>query len=133
MIQTGEKGGYYKCPRKEAETQKRPIKIVFFVLLVLVSALACNLPYIYTDVEPYPATYPPAPTRAPSLPQRWVEFERALASVLLGSIGNILPDVSRDQVLCEREFWGQKGEEVYNGRNVSMMQVQPSALRLSFS
>ncbi len=100
--------------------QKHPIKITFFVLLLFVSTLACNTvnkgifptptPF---DVIPYPVTVPPASTGDPSLPPRWVEFERALASVLLGPIGNTVPDVSRDQGLCEWEFWGQKGEQVY--------------------
>jgi hypothetical protein len=99
--------------------QKRPINIAFFALFLLVTTLACNAlnnivatptPF---DVIPYPVTVPPAPTRDPSLPPRWIEFERALASVLLGTSGNITPDVSRDQGLCEWEFWGQKGEQVY--------------------
>ena len=100
--------------------QKRLIKIAFVMLLLLVSTLACNTVNIgvfptptYEDVEPFPVTPPPAPTRDPSLPPRWVEFERALASVLLGPSGNIVPDVSRNQGLCEWEFWGQKGEQVY--------------------
>jgi hypothetical protein len=67
----------------------------------------------YIDVIPYPVTPLPAPTRDPSLPPRWVEFERALASVLLEPSGNIVSDVSRDQGLCEWEFWGQKGEQIY--------------------
>jgi len=99
--------------------QKRPVQIALFVFLLLVSSLACNaLNEIVTtptpfDVIPYPVTVPPAPTRDPSLPPRWIEFERALASVLLGSSANSVPDVSRDQGLCEWEFWGQKGEQVY--------------------
>ena len=99
--------------------QKRPVQIAFFVLLLLVSTLACSaLNDIFPtptpfDVIPYPVTVPPPPTRDLSLPPRWVEFERALAGVLLGSSGNIAPDVSRDHGLCEWEFWGQKGEQVY--------------------
>jgi hypothetical protein len=100
--------------------EKRSVKFALFVFLLLISILACNTVNngifptpTYMDVIPYPVTVPPAPTRDPSLPPRWMEFERALASVLLGLSGNNVPDVSRDQGLCEWEFWGQKGEQVY--------------------
>ena len=97
--------------------QKRPIKIAFFVLLILISTLACNTvtnrnpPYTYTDVVPYPVTVTPTQTRDTSLTPRWIEFERALASVVLGPSGNIVPDVSRNQGLCEWEFWVKKVEK----------------------
>ena len=100
--------------------QKRSIKTTFFMLLLLVTTLACNIMNIGIfptptpfDVIPYPVTVPPTPSTDPSLPPRWVEFERALSSVLLGPSGNTMPDVSRDQGLCEWEFWGQKGEQIY--------------------
>lgn len=96
-------------------------RTAFFALLLLVSTLACNTvtngilptPTYIDDVVPFPATYPPAPTRDPSLPPRWVLYERALASILLGPVGETQPDVSQDQGLCEWEIWGQKGIEIY--------------------
>jgi len=101
--------------------QKRPITIAFFVLLVLVPTLACNAmndifatptPFDVIPI-PYPVTVPPAPTRDPSLPPRWIEYERALSSVMLGPIGNTVPDLSRDHGLCEWIFMGGKGEQIY--------------------
>jgi len=101
--------------------KKTIFRPAFFALLLLASTLACNTvttgipptPTYIADVIPFPATYLPAPTRDPSLPPRWVEFERALASVFLDPAGNIRPDVRQDQGLCEWEFLGQKGEKVY--------------------
>ena len=97
--------------------QKRPIAIAFFVLLLLVPALACQIigtePTPIEDVIPYPVTVPPSPTRDPSLPPRWIEYERALSSVMLGPIGNTVPDLSRDHGLCEWIFMGGKGEQIY--------------------
>ena len=44
---------------------------------------------------------------------RWIEYERALSSVMLGPIGNTVPDLTRDHGLCEWIFMGAKGEQVY--------------------
>ena len=99
--------------------QKRLVQKLFFVILLLVTTLACSaLNNIVTtptpfDVIPYPVTVPPPPTRDPSLPPRWIEYERALSSVMLGPIGNTVPDLSRDHGLCEWIFMGAKGEQVY--------------------
>jgi len=99
--------------------QKRRIKIVFFTLLLLVASLACSslnniiatpTPF---DVIPYPVTVPPTSTLDPNAPPRWIEYERALSSVLLGPVGNTIPDLSRDHGLCEWIFMRGKGEQIY--------------------
>jgi hypothetical protein len=105
---------------KEAEMQKRPVKIHFFVLLLLPTTLACNTltnrilatptPF---DVIPYPVTVPPTSTLDPNEPPRWIEYERALSSVLLGPVGNTVPDLSSDHGLCEWILMGGKGEQIY--------------------
>lgn len=99
--------------------QKRPIKFLFIALLLLVTALACtSLNNIIAsptpfDVIPYPVTVPPTPTLDPDAPPRWIEYERALSSVMLGPIGNTVPDLSHDHGLCEWIFMGGKGEQIY--------------------
>jgi hypothetical protein len=99
--------------------QKRTIKIAFFVLLLLVTTLACNaLNDMVTtptpfDVIPYPVTALPIPTLDPNAPPRWSEYERALSSILLGPVGNTVPDLSRGHGLCEWIFMGAKGEQIY--------------------
>lgn len=98
---------------------KQSPRLNFFVLLLLAPSLACATvsrlipPTPIDDVEPLPVTPLPSATIDPNEPPRWIEFERALASILLGQAGNTVPDLSRDQGLCEWEFWGQKGEQVY--------------------
>jgi hypothetical protein len=101
--------------------EKRPIKIASFMILLLASILACQaLPTGSSststpidDVIPFPVIPVRTITNDNIVPPRWVEFERALASVLLGPPGKTVPDISRDQGWCEWEFWGQKGEQVY--------------------
>jgi hypothetical protein len=99
--------------------KNRLIRTASFVLLLLVPVLACNIittgsvPTPIEDVIPFPVTVPPTSTLDPNAPPRWIEYERALASVLLGPVGNTVPDLSRDHGLCEWIFMGQKGEQVY--------------------
>lgn len=105
----------------EVGLKKTFSRLSFFALLLLAFTLACNTltdgifptPTSIDDVIPFPVTNSPVPTRDTSLPPRWMEFERALASVLLGPPGNTQPEVSQDHGLCEWEFWGQKGEQIY--------------------
>ena len=99
--------------------QKRPVPLAFLGFLLLSVGLACNtLNYALVsptpfDVIPYPVTVPPTSTLDPNAPPRWIEYERALSSVMLGPIGNTVPDLSRDHGLCEWIFMGAKGEQVY--------------------
>ena len=101
--------------------RNRYIPIALFVLLLLGSMLACKTitpgvaatPTFIEDVIPLPVTAQPTPTVDVNATPRWVEYERALASVLLGPAGNTLPDLSRDSGLCEWALWGQKGDQVY--------------------
>jgi len=101
--------------------KKRFARTTCFVLLLLVSALACSTvttgivptPTFIDDVIPLPVTAQPTYTVDITAPPRWVEYERALASVLLGPVGNTVPDLSRDSGLCEWALWGQKGNQVY--------------------
>lgn len=100
--------------------QKRRVKINCFVLLLLATTLACNTltnrilatptPF---DVIPYPVTVPPTSTLDPNEPPRWIEYERALSSVLLGPVGNTVPDLSSHHGLCEWILMGGKGEQIY--------------------
>ena len=99
--------------------QKRPIPLAFLGFLLLTVGLACSsLNEIFAtptpfDVIPYPVTVPPTSTLDPNAPPRWIEYERALSSVMLGPIGNITPDLSRDHGLCEWILMGGKGEQIY--------------------
>ncbi|MBI5354503.1 MAG: hypothetical protein HZB50_17825 [Chloroflexi bacterium] len=100
--------------------QKQPVKIIFFMLLLWVVTLACNTVNngifptpTYISIAPLPVTAQPSPTIDPSLPPRWIEYERALSSVLLGPIGNTVPDLESDHGLCEWIFMGGKGEQIY--------------------
>lgn len=100
--------------------QKHPVIFFVFILLLLSVGLACSSlndllvsPTPWTDVVPQPVTPPPSSIPDPDLPPRWIEYERALSSVMLGPIGNTVPDLSRDHGLCEWIFMGAKGEQVF--------------------
>ena len=98
---------------------KRFVQIAFLILLFWAVGLACNtLNYKFItptpfDVIPYPVTPPPTPTLDPDAPPRWIEYERALSSVMLGPVGNITPDLTHDHGLCEWILMGGKGEQIY--------------------
>jgi hypothetical protein len=90
--------------------KKLIILAIFSILVFLISSLVCQVGTIGTLSAPT-AIAPIIPLL--NTPARWVEFERALASVLLSPPDNTLPDVSRDQGWCEWEFWGRDGGKVY--------------------
>jgi hypothetical protein len=100
---------------------KRSVRFTCFGLLLLIPMLACQTittavtpqPTYIDDVIPLPVTPAPTSTVDPSLPPRWIEYERALASVLLGPVGNTVPDLNSDGGLCEWIFMGGKGGQVY--------------------
>jgi|GEM_PF-3928790 len=88
-----------------------PRAILTLALLILI--LACTLATVpNTEIAAPPVDVTATHVTLPS-PQRWVLYERALASILLGPVGETHPDASRDQGLCEWEIWGQQGNEVY--------------------
>jgi len=88
-----------------------PRAILTLALLIL--TLACSLTITRGPATSEPLANVTATHEVPPLPPRWVLYERALASILLGPVGETHPDVSRDQGLCEWEIWGQQGNEVY--------------------
>lgn len=90
-----------RMPEGSGDEISLPVRRILFFVMVLLSLSAC----VSSGTRP-PLEEPSQTVRATPIP-RWIEYETALASVLI-------PDpFPRGKVLCEWDIWGYTEQEVY--------------------